>query len=227
MSGWLPEDIRGGWYRVPAGSNPAEAVEEDGALLQFGLDGEYAEYEIEGGQLRESEVGEFTFDGSFLILRGGRTVTYRAEPAAAWHLDLESKSDESWMLRGLFDPREVGGELDGEQIEEIRRTPAKVLVRSPVGMGDEQEVVSFVDETPEGASTVLGAGCRAWLSDDHSSMWVGVTPTVDVLSSEAWRAIVREAFLDAYLGETGALETVSLQLFGQAGSAELLEFRYQ
>lgn len=225
MTTWLPEDVRGGWYHLPADASPRDDLEEEGQIVHFDLNGDYTAYEIDEGHRRETETGGYTFDGDFLILRGGRTETFRAEPRSRWHVDLESKSDETMLLRGPYTSGELQRSISEEEVDEVRRMPAKVLVRSATEGDLETEVVTFIDERRGAEGRVLGAASMQWESDDQSTMWIGVTPAVDGLGLEIWRSLVREAYLDVYLGEPGGLERVALALFTDP-EKQRLEFRY-
>ncbi len=207
----LPESVRGGWYVVPADDREIpEAIEQEGEILVFRLDGTYVRYEIDEESRREAERGEYTFDGDFLILRGERTDTYRVHPEAVWCWRLEGKKEERLMLRGILDRRE-SVELSETRRDEIERMPVRVFVRSIFDGAQEGEICMLIHES-EGDELAIGALSAE--APDEAKMWIGVTPFVEGLAPAVWERIVRESYLEIHRDDLGGLARVELEFFG-------------
>jgi hypothetical protein len=206
----LPETIRGGWYFVPSDEPASEAVEEEGKILVFHLDGTFVRFEIEQEERTEAERGEYTFDGDFLILRGDRTNTYRVHPEAPWRWSLEGKKGDQVLLRGIVD-REETIELGEERREEIERMPMRVFVRSIFEGAREGEICMFIHEADD---EEIAIGALFADAPKDAEMWVGVTPFVEGLSAEIWERIVRESYLDIHRDDLGGLARIDMHFFG-------------
>lgn len=215
----LPESIRGGWYFVPADAEVEEGLGDDAEILVFRLDGTFTRFEIEGEERTESERGDYTFDGQFLIVRGSSTNTYRVEPEATWRWALEGKKSKKLLLRGLVDRKEPF-ELGPERADEIERMPMRVFVRSIFEGDTAGEICTMVHESD---NEELELGALFAEPQDDAELWIGLTPFVEGLSVETWERIVRESYLDIYRDATGGIARVTLHVFGP-GQTKNIEF---
>ena len=207
----LPEAIRGGWYLVSSEADLDEGLDEEAEILVFRLEGTFTRYEIEEEERRESERGDYTFDGQFLILRGSNTETYRVEPQAAWRWSLEGKKNDYLLLRGPTG-QTAETDLSAERAEAIDRMPMRVLVRS-VFDGDQAGEVSMLLHESDDETVELGALFAE--PPESGEMWIGLTPLVEGLSSETWKKVVGESYLEIYRDDVDGVARVTLHLFGR------------
>ena len=208
-AGTLPEAVRGNWYYFE--SPPEDDVDPDGSyqVVSFDVDGSYARDDIDGSNARCVNDGDYTFDGNFLIIRSGRTKTYRVKRSNHWRWTLEDKSCRYTLLRG---PAMGDGfnELPAAVCRDIRLVPLRARIEADFD-GD-GAIYRVVYAGQEDEQQLLGAiSCHPI---DDRSMWIGVAPCVRGLGDDIWRNIVDKSFVDAYLNNPQQCSELSVQLFG-------------
>ncbi len=177
-----PEAICGAWFRgAPEGMEQAwrEGVCD---LYLFRVDGTFTRWGRRKGYVRETERGEYTFDGDFLITRGRNTETYRVDVKARGDWTLEDKKGQSRMVRLL-----------GEKVA-LPEDVARDLRILPVRM----EFAPLVEEAPEVLRASYTRGDQEYalglvtLERRGERGWAGVTPMESTLEHETWKRALAE-----------------------------------
>jgi hypothetical protein len=207
-----PEAIRGAWYRVEPEQEEDGAGQLPGSLMTFDVEGTFRRYDLEDGSGTLADDGGYTFDGDFLILRGGRTRTYRVQQEAPWKWRLEGKK-EAWNLqRGLYG----GGQpkrLSSERRRELERMPQRVLCRRDIEDTDLPSPLSLVDPSEAEGDVTIGSLFATGVDDGH--LWVAVTPYVADLGVEFWQRLVRGSYLSDYHKASSNLVAVDMRVVGE------------
>ena len=205
----MPEDIRGSWYLLAEDGSPEEALEADGQLVAFGLDGTFTRYDIDGDTKSEHETGDYTFDGQFLILRGKNTDTYRVRVEHDWYWFLEEKKKNRRLYRGLIDEADRI-RLPDEQMRELKNVPVRVHVECSFD-AEEDAIFDLIYEPTDGEDSRVG--CFSVDFDSNSGeLWVGLTPLVEGLAPRAWVDVVRRSYLDMHRGKPDDVGLVAVEL---------------
>lgn len=212
----LPQAVRGCWYYVPPSFEVKDGLTKTRQVITFGVDGTYTRYEIKKDRRKEAESGEYTFDGHFLIIRGRRTHTFRVHRPAFWRWMLEGKK-KSWVLmRGLATEDAVEMELPEADQRDIRLLPLRAEIEAD--FKDNDVIHRVVYDQDERDRRLLGTFFVEHLPGDH--LWVGVTPLVRQLEDKTWERIIRESYLDKFMGKPKDVETVTVQLLDSHQSRE-------
>jgi hypothetical protein len=207
-----PEAIRGAWYRVDPETDDAGAGQLPDCLMTFDIEGTFRRYDLDDGSGTLADEGGYTFDGDFLILRGGRTRTYRVQLKAPWIWRLEGKKGEWDLRRGLY-----GGDrekrLSSARREELGRMPQRVLCRRDLEDTDIPSPHSLVDPSETEGDVAIGS-LFATDADDRR-LWVVVTPYVADFGVEFWQRLVRGSFLSDHHPDASDLEAVDVRVAGE------------
>ncbi len=203
----LPESIRGGWYWMPRDYEEGDVDDEDVELALFRLDETFERGRLEDDTWETSDGGEFTFDGKFLIVRGGRTRTFRVHPRHAWHWYLEGKKDDHHLLRGRTGPH-TEPKLSRDRQQAIERLPMQVLVRSRADLKNRGEFADLVHEPRDGETRVI-AHLYAEVPQ-NGRLWLALTPLASGLDVDTWMTIVRQSYLDVHLDAPDSIEHVDV-----------------
>lgn len=191
----LPEDIRGGWYYLPEDMPVEKVGAKKGAdLLAFRLDGSFVRYAVESGARTETEEGGYTFDGNFLILRGGSTKTYRVDSSVPWRWNLEGKKKNRVLLRGLYGDSQPVRVADSRR-QAIAESPGRVKVRTPFDGPDRDEILSLFHRDADHDEQRVGA-CFVESGDDGVA-WAALTPFVQGVEAATWEKVFRDSCLPA------------------------------
>jgi hypothetical protein len=177
-----PEAICGAWFMgEPEGMEQAwrEGVCD---LYLFRVDGTFTRWGRRKGYVRETERGDYTFDGDFLITRGRNTETYRVGVEARGDWTLEDKKGQSRMVRRLVEQ----AALPEDAARDLRILPVRVTF------------APLLEETPE---VLLASYTRG--EDEHAlglvtlerrreRGWAGVTRLESTLGRETWARAIAE-----------------------------------
>lgn len=207
----LPETIRGSWYYLPASADPNKPSDRGVFVYRFRLDGTFTLYTIRDGSWTEKESGDYTFDGAFLIVRGRNTDTYRVRNEHFWRWRLEGKKEDYVLLRALA-TEESFIDLGEAQRKEIRILPIRVSVRNPF---DSPDAIHKLVYSFEGVEEQVGT---LFVERSGDNLWIGLTPIATGIDEKTWERIVRESFLDIYLGKPDDIRVVTLRLLDENDS---------
>jgi hypothetical protein len=202
-----PEAIRGSWYFLPESADPHGPADKGRQLYRFRLDGTFSRYILKGSDWSEKEEGDYTFDGAFLIIRGRNTDTYRVRPEGAWKWNLEGKKEDQKLMRGLMKEDDFF-DLSDKDAKEIRILPIRATVEAPA---EHDDVVYDLMHTGEaGHPRRIGSFFVERSSD--GKIWVGLTRFASGLQDTTWERIIRESFLDIFLGKPSDVTVVTVRL---------------
>ncbi len=206
-----PESIRGSWYYLSASAKPKALGDKVPQVLRFRLDGTFTRYLARDGEWSEKESGDYTFDGSFLIIRGRNTDTFRVRATSAWRWTLEGKKEEQVLLRSLVEEKHAP-ELDDEDRKEIRILPIRVSVESN-GTSDDAiyDLVYKKDEAPRHIAAFF-------VERDGQKVWVGLTRFVDGIEPKTWERIIHESYLDIFCGKPDDVHVVTVRMLDTGDS---------
>lgn len=214
----LPEAIRGSWYYISSDLEMPAGLAKGANVLCFRGDSSFARYQFRETEMREAERGTYTFDGNFLILRGRVTDTFRVRVAGPWKWTMEGKRVDQWLLRGLFESEEPV-ELSAEEAREIRILPVRVSVKVP--WSGAEAVHDLVYQSGEGPVRRIGSFYVERGSEGRLS--VGLTMAVTGLESRTWERIIRECYLDLFLGKPLDVGVVTVRLL-QTGESRVFNY---
>ena len=200
-----PEAIRGSWYWVPEKLDPKKPGDKPLQIVRFRLDGTFSRYLCRERAWEEKEHGDYTFDGSFLILRGRATDTFRVKTDEYWRWVLEGNKDFTYLLRGLVSVDDFRPMTEEDQ-KEVKLLPIRAVIKSSV---DHDEAIFDVVFEHEGKSHPIGS---FFVEREGSRLWVGVTPFVEELDLKVWERIVRESYLDMFLNKPDNVGVVTVRL---------------
>jgi hypothetical protein len=201
----LPEAVRGGWYFFP-GDGDINKLRKKGDLqvLSFAVDGTYRRYKLKAKSRKLSESGEYTFDGNFLILRGRRTLTFRVRRPTFWRWQLEDKKKSYTLVRALTDD-DRRPTLADEQRRDIRLLPLRARIETD--HEGEDAIHRIVYEANGGPRQLLAT---FFVEADEDQHLVGLTPLVEGVEPRTWERIIRESYVDLFLGAPEDLADVTL-----------------
>ncbi len=202
-----PEAIRGSWYFLPESEDPHKPADKGRQVYRFRLDGTFARYILKSDEWIEKEEGDYTFDGAFLIIRGRNTDTYRVRLEGAWRWNLEGKKEDQKLMRGLMREQDFF-DLTEKDAKEIRILPIRATVEAPAEHAD-----VIYDLMHTGESTIpKRIGSFFVERDSGGKLWVGLTRFARGLEDKTWERIIRESFLDIYLGKPSDVKVVTVRL---------------
>jgi hypothetical protein len=202
----LPESIRGSWYYIDQDADPHDLGDKPPQVLTFRLDGTFTRYIAKGpDDWMEKESGEYTFDGSFLIIRGRNTDTFRVKPHAFWRWNLEGKKQQKALLRGLVTDDDFV-DLPDEDKKEIRILPIRVGIEAP---SDVDGVIYDLVFKREEKERKVG---NFFVERDEQKLWVGVSPFTNGIEERTWERIVRESYLDIFKGKPDDVRVVTVRM---------------
>ncbi len=205
----LPEAVRGCWYFFASDSAPEEARKKGSLqVLSFAVDGTYSRYKLKENSRKLSESGEYTFDGNFLILRGRRTLTFRVRRSTFWHWQLEDKKKSYILVRGLL-ADEQRPTLPDDQRRDIRLLPLRARIEADYD-GDGGDVIHRIVYEVEDQGRRLLATFFVEAGDDQRL--IGLTPLVEGVEPRTWERIIRESYVDLFLGSPKNLGQVILMV---------------
>lgn len=208
----LPEAIRGSWYFFPEEGAPEDILQEGGQLITFGLDGNFARYDLSQGHKTEAESGDYTFDGDFLILRARNTDTYRVHVERDWYWFLEGKKTSRRLFRGL-----IGDDDDIVLSDEQRRKIAAAPMRASVETGFSEDDDAIFDLCFKDAdNNTHRIGCFCAQHDEDGSAWVGLTALAQGLQQSTWEAIIQKSYLGRHLDAHSDVDDLHVELLGTA-----------
>ncbi len=202
-----PEALRGSWYRLKQPANDPIARDDAKELVTFGIDGNFVRYELKGASRKPVGKGDYTYDGSFLILRARRTHTFRVHRSSFWRWDLEGKKKSYALVRGFVPDGQVE-ELPEEESRDIRLIPVRARVESHFKDGD--DIYRLVYEHGQRDRRCLATFCVDDAIEDR--LWVGLTPFVRGLDPRTWQRIIEESFLDSYLDKKHRPQQTTLEM---------------
>ncbi len=206
----LPETIRGSWYLISKKSKTKKNVERPLQVVRFRLDASFSIYSLSEQGWAEGEKGDYTFDGSFLILRGTATETFRVKRFNHWKWELEGNKHFSDMIRGRVKESDII-DLDEETLKDIRLLPMRVEVQTP--FKDEDDSIFDLIYTHEGAKIHLASFFITHEGDKRFS--IGLTPFYDEIVSQTWERIIRECFFDIFLGKPEGIGVVTIRFLNE------------
>ncbi len=186
-----PEAICGAWFMgKPDGMEEAWRAGVCDLYL-FRVDGTFTRWGRRKGYVRETERGDYTFDGDFLITRGRNTETYRVDVTSRGDWSLEDKKGTSRMVRRMRDPIGLTDEVARDlRILPVRMAFAPLLDETPEVLRASYERVGEVHEL--GLVTMERRGDR---------VWAGVTAWETTLERQTWvRALAESSRGELFAG---------------------------
>ena len=177
-----PEAICGAWFMgQPEGLEQAwrEGVCD---LYLFRVDGTFTRWGRRKGYVRETERGEYTFDGDFLITRGRNTETYRVDVKERGDWTLEDKKGTSRMVRLLG----AKAELPEDAARDLRILPVRMAFAPLI---EEAPEVLRASYTRGGEEYALGL---VTLERRGERGWAGVAAMESTLERETWKRALAE-----------------------------------
>ena len=202
-----PQAMRGCWYQLAQPVNDAVTSDDADEVLCFGVDGSYVRYKLKGQRRKEAEHGDYTYDGSFLILRARRTHTFRVKRQSFWRWNLEGKKKSYALMRGFLPDGQVD-KLPKEESRDIRLIPVRARVEPH--FDDGEDLFRLVYEHGDRDRRCLATFCVDRAAEDH--LWVGITPFVEGIEERTWKRIIDESYLDAFLDSTSRPEKTTVHL---------------
>ncbi len=179
-----PEAVRGSWICLTPKQEIGEVRDEAHELFAFDIGGSYRRHTVRpSGKVSQEEVGEYTFDGDFLILRGRRTHTYRVEQRESWRWHLEGKKKSRIFFRGYIedDPRQA---LDVEEVRELGLMARRLRLQACV-QGDDP-IWELIHPSASGEQRLAVVS----VDDSQNAPWVGVEPLVTGVDQQTWERLV-------------------------------------
>ena len=211
----LPEAVRGCWYYLPRDVEISAEVPDSYQMLCFGVDGTFSRFEIDGEKKEESESGEYTFDGNFLILRGRRTQTFRVHRPSFWQWNLEGKKKSFTLLRGFVADDNLQA-LPADEGRDIKLLPRRARVEAD--FEDDAVIYRLIYERGVKDRRLLGTFS---VDIGNEKVWIGLTPLVTGVEPSTWERIIRESYLGMFRDDSVDLETATLHLFDSDQSRSL------
>lgn len=203
----LPETIRGSWYLISRKSKMRKPVEKPLQIFRFRLDSSFSRYILGGtGAWTEDEIGDYTFDGGFLITRGKATEAYRVKRFSFWKWELEGNKYFSDLLRANIKEKDIEL-LSEEDLKEIRILPIRVIVKTIVK--NEAEAIFDLFYSHEGKEIQVGSFFTTKESANRFS--IGLSPLNNQISPQMWERILRESYLDMFLGKPDDIGVVTIR----------------
>lgn len=195
-----PEAIRGLWFLIPEETSRQEVAAGEAAaeVLVMRLDGSFRRLSYEGGQMREREHGDYTFDGDFLITRGRSTETYRVRPQQWWRWEIETKKDAFELVRSLDDLARPRQELGEEAARDLRILPLRADVEPVL-----EDPLGLVHLTFSRAQDPLLGVVSVEVDEDSQQVWLGIGRVATELSEELWARLAQEVVCGVYLEDRG------------------------
>ena len=198
----LPEDIRGAWYYLSDEGSPGEALEDSGEILSLRLDHSFNRWSVASDELEHQEEGDYTFDGSFLILRGRNTETYRVDASdeLMWFLEGKKKSRRLFRTLGT---EEDARELVEDELKSLKVVPSRARCEAPI-WGNESPIIDVVYK-----DLTLGT---LGVEINGSELWAAVTTLAPNIPASTWAGIVRESYLERFHPSPKGIHDVTVEM---------------
>lgn len=183
-----PEIIQGLWWCVRA-DDPTSPTRD---LFAFDADGTFVRVVYKQGARRDAESGDYTFDGSFLIVRGRSTETYRVSMTSSTQWSLDGKRHRLTLARAL--PVSDPLTLDESTTRMLRLVPQRVSLE----LLDKALPRSFrMMYAPDASAPPIELGTVHTFEQHPGTGWVGLHPAVECSPPEdaarVWQAVASKA----------------------------------
>jgi hypothetical protein len=198
----LPEEIRGTWYYLKDEGTPQEALQNKGELLTLRLDHSFDRWLVRANSLEHKDDGDYTFDGSFLILRGGNTDTYRVDASHDLMWFLEGKKKSRRLFRTLATEADARALVEDE-LKSIKVVPSRARCEPPVDDPDCHLVDVLYKDMTLGAI----AGER-----NGNELWAAVTTLAPNIPASTWAGIVKGSYIEKYLDDPKGIYNITVQM---------------
>lgn len=198
----LPEEIRGTWYYLSDEGTPQEALADKGELLTLRLDHSFDRWVVGDDELEHQDDGDYTFDGSFLILRGRNTDTYRVDASDELMWFLEGKKKSRRLYRTLATEDDARALVEDE-LKSIKVVPSRARCEAAVDDPD----CHLVDVVYKDMTLGAIAGER-----NGNELWAAVTTLAPNIPSSTWAGIVAGSYVEKYLDAPRGIHDITVHM---------------
>jgi hypothetical protein len=198
----LPEDIRGTWYYLSDEGTPQEALASKGELLTLRLDHSFDRWRIKSNELEHQDDGDYTFDGSFLILRGRNTDTYRVDASDELMWFLEGKKKSRRLFRTLATEDDARALVEDE-LKSLKVVPSRARCEPVV----DDPNCHLVDVLYKDLTLGSIAGER-----NGNELWAAVTTLAPNIPASTWAGIVKGSYVEKYRDDPKGIYDVTAHM---------------
>lgn len=211
LSRSLPEAIRGCWYFVPQDTVIKNGSLRSSQILAMRVDGTFKRYEIKSGRRKLLESGDYSYDGSFLILRGRNSETFRVHRDSFWRWSLEGRRKDHYLIRDLI-TEENFIDLSDKHRRDIRILPLRAQIEA-TDSGEEDQIfrITFRPEDSDPTDSPILLGSFFFEDNQPGRRWIGLTPLASGIEPATWERIIHDSFMDVFCSKPQELSVITIR----------------